>query len=103
MEPTAAKTEATKASCRRRKDLASTRSTWANCAEGGIRSDIDDRLALATGLSAAEQRVQQRGRQQGPYATNSLHAGPVCCNGWFGPLLSLPQEPVTCRASLMRS
>src|SRR6266508_1592005 len=29
-------------------------------------------------------RVQQRGRLRGLHASESRHAGPVCCNGWFG-------------------
>jgi hypothetical protein len=29
--------------------------------------------------------VQQRGRLQRLHGSESRHAGPVCCNGWFGP------------------
>ena len=34
---------------------------------------------------AANDKVQQRGRLERRRASKSCHAGPVCCNGWFGP------------------
>src|SRR5262249_54101182 len=39
-------------------------------------------LTAVVGLD--NDRVQQRGRLQRARASESLNAGPVCCNGWFG-------------------
>src|SRR5439155_3596278 len=35
-------------------------------------------------IDRPNEEVQQRGRLRGPDASESRHAGPVCCNGWFG-------------------
>jgi hypothetical protein len=47
--------------------------------QGPSHSYIDDLV------SHPNDQVQQRGRQERIHTSKSRNAGPVCCNGWFGP------------------
>src|SRR5271169_1688003 len=39
--------------------------------------------SVAIGIFSHNDTVQQRGRPAGRNTSESRHAGPVCCNGWF--------------------
>jgi hypothetical protein len=52
-----------------------------------------NRRRTVRGCGIIVDEVQQRGRLQGLHGSENRHAGPVCCNGWFGPGPHLRHRP----------
>jgi hypothetical protein len=62
--------------------------------EVATRSEHVSTLHSLRCLAEPNDRVQQRGRLQRLQTAESRNAGPVCCNGWFGPeTLNVPDAP----------